>query len=123
MFIHLLFLLGVSCGSESTTSLPTTKTSAENDSGNSNDDQNPDETVENPEDNPEEDPQDQTSESSSEPSQPEVSQPSDDTSTTGFQLYDFTLSDENPYSSSYENDITPSDYLGQVTGWYFIKAT
>ena len=40
-----------------------------------------------------------------------------------FFIVHFTLTDVNPFSSSYGNDITPSDYLGQVTGWYFIKAT
>ena len=51
-------------------------------------------------------------------------EPSDDTAQqTDFGLYDFTLQDANPYSSLYQTDITPSAYLGEVTGWYFIKAT
>ena len=36
---------------------------------------------------------------------------------------EFSLPDENPLSASYGESISPSDYLGQVTGWYFIKAT
>ena len=36
---------------------------------------------------------------------------------------EFALPDENPLSPSFGETISPSDYLGQVTGWYFIKAT
>ena len=76
--------------------------------------------------------EDNNEEASSEPTvEPEPSddtsnptEPSDDTrNPTTFSLYDFTLPDLNPDSSLYGNDITPSDYLGEVTGWYFIKAT
>ncbi len=58
-----------------------------------------------------------------EPSDEDTSLPQDTGESSPFTLYNFTLPDVNPFSSSYGSDITPSDYLGQVTGWYFIKAT
>ena len=36
---------------------------------------------------------------------------------------DFSLPDVNPNSPSYEDSISPRDLMGQVAGWYFIKAT
>ena len=36
---------------------------------------------------------------------------------------DFVLSDINPNSSTMNQNISPRDYLQQVSGWYFIKAT
>ena len=35
----------------------------------------------------------------------------------------FSRTDVNPYSNSYNSEISPQGYLGSVTGWYFIKAT
>ena len=36
---------------------------------------------------------------------------------------DFALVDVNGTSSSYNQAVSPSDYLEQVTGWYFTYAT
>ena len=36
---------------------------------------------------------------------------------------DFLLADINPNSSTVGQNISPRDYLQQVSGWYFIKAT
>ena len=58
-----------------------------------------------------------------EPTDGDTSSPQDTGQPSQFSLYDFTLTDVNPFSSSYGSNITPSDYLGQVSGWYFIKAT
>ena len=58
-----------------------------------------------------------------EPTDGDTSSPQDTGQSSQFSLYNFTLTDVNPFSSSYGSDITPSDYLGQVSGWYFIKAT
>lgn len=58
-----------------------------------------------------------------EPSGEDTNPPQDTGTSSSFALYDFTLPDVNPFSLFYGSDITPSDYLGQVTGWYFIKAT
>jgi len=36
---------------------------------------------------------------------------------------DFKLVDENPASSSYQKLVSPRDYLGQVSAWYFGHST
>lgn len=36
---------------------------------------------------------------------------------------DFALPDLNPGSPRYTEVVSPRDYLGQVSGWYFIHAT
>ena len=36
---------------------------------------------------------------------------------------DFLIADINPNSSTMGQNISPRDYLQQVSGWYFIKAT
>ncbi len=36
---------------------------------------------------------------------------------------DFALTDENPASSTYQDSVSPRDYLGQVSAWYFGHAT
>jgi hypothetical protein len=36
---------------------------------------------------------------------------------------DFSLPDVNPNSSLFETDVSPRDYLGQVSGWYFGHGT
>ena len=36
---------------------------------------------------------------------------------------DFLLADINPNSSTVGQNISPRDYLQQISGWYFIKAT
>ncbi len=39
------------------------------------------------------------------------------------QVADFALVDENPTSATHQTAVSPRDYLGQVTGWYFGHAT
>ena len=50
-----------------------------------------------------------------------------DTSDSGVSsehfVLDFSLPDANPSSPSFGQPISPRDYLNQVSGWYFIKAT
>ena len=36
---------------------------------------------------------------------------------------DFLLADINPNSSTMSQNISPRDYLQQISGWYFIKST
>lgn len=36
---------------------------------------------------------------------------------------DFSLVDENPASSLYQKKVSPRDYLGQISAWYFGHAT
>jgi hypothetical protein len=36
---------------------------------------------------------------------------------------DFSLTDDNPESPTFGDTVSPRDLMGQVTGWYFIKAT
>jgi hypothetical protein len=36
---------------------------------------------------------------------------------------DFVLLDVNPDSASHEDPVSPRDYLGHVTGWYFGSTT
>ena len=36
---------------------------------------------------------------------------------------DFALTDENPASATYQKSVSPRDYLGQVSAWYFGHAT
>ena len=36
---------------------------------------------------------------------------------------DFLLADINPNSSTMGQNVSPRDYLQQISGWYFIKAT
>jgi hypothetical protein len=36
---------------------------------------------------------------------------------------DFEIVDLNPNSASYEEAVSPRDYLQQVSGWYFTYAT
>ena len=43
--------------------------------------------------------------------------------TLGMVVPEFSLSDDNPLSPTYGESVSPSDFMGQVTGWYFIKAT
>jgi hypothetical protein len=42
---------------------------------------------------------------------------------TGPIVPDFTLSDVNPNSSSFNQGVSPRSYLEQVTGWYFTHST
>jgi hypothetical protein len=37
----------------------------------------------------------------------------------GTPMPDFTLVDVNPGSATYNQGVSPSDYLQQVSGWYF----
>jgi len=41
----------------------------------------------------------------------------------GEAMPDFVLSDVNQTSPTYNNDVSPRDYLGQVSGWYFTYST
>ena len=36
---------------------------------------------------------------------------------------DFSLPDENSTSTTYQTNISPRDYVGQVSGWYFGLST
>lgn len=36
---------------------------------------------------------------------------------------DFSLPDVNPNSALFETNVSPRDYLGQVSGWYFGHGT
>jgi len=38
-------------------------------------------------------------------------------------LPDFHLVDQNPNSSTFDQEISPRDHLEKVSGWYFIHAT
>ena len=38
-------------------------------------------------------------------------------------MADFALLDINPGSDTYEDAVSPRDYLGHVTGWYFGSTT
>ena len=46
-----------------------------------------------------------------------------DTGAGSVPVLDFQLADENPYSETFGDTVSPRSYLGHVTGWYFIKAT
>ena len=39
------------------------------------------------------------------------------------QVADFSLIDVNPNSATYNQPISPRDYLGQISAWYFGHAT
>jgi hypothetical protein len=39
------------------------------------------------------------------------------------QVPDFALTDVNPNSTTHDQDVSPRDYLGQVSAWYFGAAT
>lgn len=41
----------------------------------------------------------------------------------GVVMPDFSLIDTNPNSSTHGQSVSPRDYLGQVSGWYFGHAT
>ena len=41
----------------------------------------------------------------------------------GELVADFSLIDVNPTSTTYNQAVSPRDYLGQVSGWYFGHAT
>lgn len=41
----------------------------------------------------------------------------------GEAMPDFVLIDVNPTSATYNQDVSPRDYLGQVSGWYFTYST
>ena len=53
-----------------------------------------------------------------EPTRPgELPEPSDDA------LLDFSITDVNPDSARYGDAVSPRDYLGQVSAWYFGHST
>ncbi len=39
------------------------------------------------------------------------------------KVHDFSLPDANPTSATYGQNVSPSDYLGKVSAWYFGHAT
>ena len=41
----------------------------------------------------------------------------------GSQVPDFSLVDHNPNSSTHNQNVSPRDYLGQISAWYFGHAT
>jgi len=41
----------------------------------------------------------------------------------GSQVADFSLLDVNPTSATYNTMVSPRDYLGQVSAWYFGHST
>ena len=47
----------------------------------------------------------------------------DGSTTAATAVPDFELPDVNPNSPSLDENISPRDLMGQVSGWYFIKAT
>ena len=38
-------------------------------------------------------------------------------------VHEFSLPDVNPTSATYGQDVSPSDYVGKVSAWYFGHAT
>lgn len=40
-----------------------------------------------------------------------------------FVVPDFSLADVNPQSASHNDNISPRDFVGDVSGWYFIHTT
>ena len=46
-----------------------------------------------------------------------------DTGTPPNPVMDFSRVNVNPNSASFGTSISPRDYLQQISGWYFIKAT
>ena len=43
--------------------------------------------------------------------------------TPGTQVPDFALADVNPTSATYQQAVSPRDYLQKVSAWYFGHAT
>ena len=41
----------------------------------------------------------------------------------GEQVPDFVLEDLNPSSPRFGDALSPRDYLGEVSGWYFLHST
>ena len=41
---------------------------------------------------------------------------------TGIPMPDFSLADVNPASPTFEQQVSPRDYLGKISAWYFGKA-
>lgn len=74
--------------------------------------------VEVPDPSPDEPGGDETPEPSpEEPGTPEVPEPSAEA------LPDFSLPDVNPNSVRYQETVSPRDYLGQISAWYFGHST
>ena len=38
-------------------------------------------------------------------------------------IFDFSLTDVNATSATFDEPVSPRDYLGKVSGWYFGHAT
>ena len=58
-----------------------------------------------------------------EPSEPSNEETPSNTDAPPEAKPDFILQDINPTSSTFSNDISPRDYLNEVSGWYFIRST
>ena len=54
---------------------------------------------------------------------PDVAPPDAEGEAAASQVADFQLLDVNETSSTFNQRISPRDYIGQVTGWYFGHAT
>ena len=116
MYIHLSLLLACGESSEKERLVSSPEKQIEDA------DETPEDNQNNENDNNENDNNNENNENT-EPTDGDTSSQQDTGQSSQFSLYNFTLTDVNPFSSSYGSDITPSDYLGQVSGWYFIKAT
>ncbi len=42
---------------------------------------------------------------------------------SGEPVADFSLIDTNPTSDTYQQPVSPSDFAGQISGWYFGHST
>jgi hypothetical protein len=71
--------------------------------------------------NESEDRADQSSDAGTE--NPPGDQPDAQAEPSGDALSDFSVSDVNPASARYEELISPRDYLGQISAWYFGHST
>ena len=54
---------------------------------------------------------------------PDDSNTSDTPQVAADALDDFALPDVNPMSTSFQDSVSPRDYLGDVTAWYFGHST
>ena len=117
MYIHLSLLLACGESSEKEVLVSSPEKQIEDI------DETPDDSQNNENDNNENNENNHENNETIEPTDDDTSTPQDTGESYPFSLYNFTLTDVNPFSSSYGSDITPSDYLGQVSGWYFIKET
>jgi hypothetical protein len=64
----------------------------------------------------------ESSSTSSESSTSATSEPTDDGGPSGI-VPEFALADVNPTSATFEQAVSPRDYLEKTSGWYFTHAT